>query len=87
MVKKMNLFSTKIETGGHILTRNDAINMPQHNLDLLADSVVNAQERVISPAELMSVLRRREGAAGTNYRGLAFRKGARLSSICFCVCR
>jgi hypothetical protein len=83
----MNLFSTKIETGVHILKLNDAINMPQHNLQLLTSSVVYAQKRVISPTELMSVPRRQEGEAGTNYRGPAFRKGARLSSICFCVCR
>jgi len=87
MVKKMNLFSTKIEAGGHILKLNDAINMPQHNLHLLTSSVVHAQKRVISPTELMTVPRRREGEAGTNYRRPAFRKGAQLSSICFCVCR
>jgi len=79
----MNLFSTEIETGGHILKLNDAINRPQHNLHLLTDSVVNAQKRVIFPTEVMTVPRRWEGGAGTNYRGLAFCKGARLSSICF----
>jgi hypothetical protein len=42
--EKMNLISTKIETGGHILKPNDAINIPQHNLHLLTDSVVNAQK-------------------------------------------
>jgi len=57
----MNLFSTEIETGGHILKLNDAINRLQHNHHLLTDSVVNAQKRVISPTELMTVLRRREG--------------------------
>jgi hypothetical protein len=83
----MNLFSKKIEKGGHILKLNDAINMPQHNLDLLTDNVVNAQKRVISPTELMTVPRRRDGGAGTNYHGPVFWKGARLNSICFCVCQ
>jgi len=72
----MNLFTTEIETGGHILKLNDAINRPQHNLNLLTDSMVNAQKRVISPSELMTVPRRREGEASTNYRGPAFWKGA-----------
>jgi len=71
----MNLYSTEIETGGHILKPNDAINMPQHNLHLLTDSVINAQKRAISPTELMTVSRRREGGDGTNYRGPAFRRG------------
>ena len=87
----MNLFSTKIETEGHILKLNDAINMPQHNLDLLTVGVVNAQKRVISPTELTTVPRSRErvgwGGAGTNFRGPAVRKGARLSSICFAFYR
>jgi hypothetical protein len=61
----MNLFSTKTETGGHILKLNDSINMPQHNLHLLTESVVNAQKRVISPTDLMTVP---ETGGGSRYK-------------------
>ena len=40
----MNLFSAKIEIEGHILRANNAMNTLQHNLDLLIDSVINAQK-------------------------------------------
>jgi hypothetical protein len=59
--EKMNLFSAKIEIEGHILRVNNAINTLQRNLDLLMDSVINAQKgvlqpQVISPVTLMEAL-------------------------------
>jgi len=59
--EKMNLFSMKIEVEGHILRVNNAINVLQRNLDLLIDSVINAQKGVlqpqmISPITLMEAL-------------------------------
>ena len=58
---RMNLFSAKIEVKGHIPRVSNAINALQHNLDLLIDSVMNAQKgvlqpQVISPITLMDVL-------------------------------
>jgi len=59
--ERMNLFSAKIEVEGHILRVSNAINALQRNLDLLIDSVMNAQKgvlqpQVISPITLMDVL-------------------------------
>jgi hypothetical protein len=45
--KKMNLFSMKIEVERHMLRVNNAINVLQRNLDLLIDSVMNAQKGVL----------------------------------------
>ena len=45
----MNLFSMKIEVEGHILRVNNATNVLQCNLDLLIDSVMNAQKGVLQP--------------------------------------
>jgi hypothetical protein len=51
----------KIEVEGHMLRVNNAINVLQRNLDLLIDSVVNAQKgvlqpQIISPINLMEAL-------------------------------
>ena len=59
--EKINLFSTKIEIEGHILRANNATNTLQRNLDLLIESVINAQKwvlqpQVISPVTLMEAL-------------------------------
>jgi hypothetical protein len=51
----MKLFSDKIETGGHILRVNNAINTLQRYLDLLIDSVINAQEGVLQPQAISPV--------------------------------
>jgi len=48
-MKKMNLFSAKIQIEGHILRVNNAMSTLQRNLDLLIDSVVNAQKGVLQP--------------------------------------
>jgi hypothetical protein len=60
------------------LKLNDAMNILQHNLDLLTESVsvVNAQKDVSSPTELMAEPTR-QGKAGANYRGPAVQKGPR----------
>ena len=42
--EKMNLFSAKIEIEGHIVRVNSAMSTLQCNLDLLIDSVINAQK-------------------------------------------
>jgi hypothetical protein len=42
--EKMNLFSAKIEIEGHIVGVNSAMSTLQRNLDLLIDSVINAQK-------------------------------------------
>ena len=60
-MKKMNLFSAKIQIEGHILRVNNAMSTLQRNLDLLIDSVVNAQKgvlqpQIISPVTLMEAL-------------------------------
>ena len=47
--EKMNLFSAKIEIEGHIVRVNNAMSTLQHNLDLLIDSVINAQKGVLQP--------------------------------------
>jgi len=57
----MNLFSAKIEIEGHILSVNNAMSTLQRNLDLLIDSVINAQKavlqpQIISPVTLMEAL-------------------------------
>jgi hypothetical protein len=59
--EKINLFNAKIETEGHILRVNNAVNTLQCSLDLLIDSVINAQKgvlqpQVISPVTLMEAL-------------------------------
>ena len=59
--EKMNLVSMKIEVEGHILRANNALNMLQRHLDLLIESVINAQKgalqpQVVSPTTLMEVL-------------------------------
>jgi hypothetical protein len=59
--EKMNLFNAKIEVEGHILRINNSMIVLQRNLDLLIDSVVNAQKgvlqpQVISPATVMETL-------------------------------
>ena len=59
--EEMNLFSAKIETKGHILRVNNAMNTLQCNLHLLIESFVNAQKwvllpQVISPVRLMEAL-------------------------------
>jgi len=43
-MKKINLFSAKIEIEGHILRVNNAMSTLQRNLDLFIDSVINAQK-------------------------------------------
>jgi hypothetical protein len=60
-IEKLNIFGAKIEVEGHILRVNTAIDTLQHNLDLLIDSIINAQKgvlqpHVISPTTLMDVL-------------------------------
>ena len=57
----LSWLSMKIEVEGHILRVNNAINVLQRNLDLLIDSVINAQKGVlqpqmISPITLMEAL-------------------------------
>ena len=57
----MNLFNAKIEIEGHILRVNSAMSTLQRNLDLLIDSVTNAQKgvlqpQIISPVTLMETL-------------------------------
>ena len=59
--EKMNLFSAKIEIEGHIVRVNSAMSTLQCNLDLLIDSVINAQKgvlkpQIISPLTLMEAL-------------------------------
>ena len=59
--EKINLFSAKIEIERHILRVNNATNTLQRNLDLLIESVINAQKwvlqpQVISPVTLMEAL-------------------------------
>ena len=59
--EKMNLLSMKIEVEGHMLRVNNAINVLQRNLNLLIDSVMNAQKgvlqpQIISPITLMEAL-------------------------------
>ena len=59
--EKMNLFSMKIEVEGHLLRVNNAINVLERNLDLLIDSVMNAQKgvlqpQIISPITMMEAL-------------------------------
>jgi hypothetical protein len=58
---KLNIFSAKVEVEGHMLRVNTAMNKLQRNLDLLIDSVVNAQKgvlqpQIISPIALMEIL-------------------------------
>lgn len=45
--EKKNLFSAKIESEGHILRVNNAMNTLQYNLHLLIDSLLNAQKGVL----------------------------------------
>lgn len=56
----MNVIGAKVEVEGYILRVNTAMNALQCNLDLLIDSVINAQKealpQVISPVTLMEVL-------------------------------
>ena len=57
----MGLFSAKIEVEGRILRVNNAMLTLQHNLDLLIDSVIHAQNgvlqpQIISPVTLMETL-------------------------------
>jgi hypothetical protein len=40
----LNIFSAKVEVEGHMLRVNTAMNKLQRKLDLLIDSVVNAQK-------------------------------------------
>ena len=47
--EKMNLFSAKFGIEGHNLKVNNAMNAVQCNLDLLIESVINAQKRVLKP--------------------------------------
>jgi len=59
--EKMSLISAKMEVEGHILRVNNAMTLLQRDLDLLIDSVINAQNgvlqpQVISPVTLMDVL-------------------------------
>jgi len=58
--EKMNLFSAKIEIEGQIVRVNNAMSTLQRNLDLLIDSVINAQKvvlpQIISPVTLMEAL-------------------------------
>jgi hypothetical protein len=60
ITEKMNLFNAKIEAEGHILRVNNAMNTLQRNLNLLIDSAINTQKRmllqVISPVTLMEAL-------------------------------
>jgi hypothetical protein len=58
---KLNIFSAKVEVEGHMLRVNTAINKLQRKLNLLIDSVVNAQKgvlqpQIISPVALMDIL-------------------------------
>jgi hypothetical protein len=60
-IEKFNVLGAKIEVGGCILGVNTAIDTLQRNVDLLIDSIINAQKgvlqpQVISPATLMDVL-------------------------------
>ena len=59
--EKMILISAKMEVEGHVLRVNNALTLLQRDLDLLIDSVINAQKgvlqpQVISPVTLMDVL-------------------------------
>ena len=59
--EKMNLFRAKIEIEGLIVRVNNAMSTLQCNLDMLIDSVINAQEgvlqpQIISPVTLMETL-------------------------------
>jgi hypothetical protein len=58
---KINLVSAKVEVEGHILRVNGAVSTLQRKLDLLVNSVMNAQKgilhpQVISPITLMESL-------------------------------
>lgn len=53
--EKMNLFNAKIEIEGHISRVNNAMNALQRNLDLLIDSVINAQKGVLQPQVISPV--------------------------------
>ena len=53
--KKMKLFKAKIEIGGHILKVNNEMNTLQRYLDLLIESVINAQKGVLQPQVISPV--------------------------------
>ena len=60
---KMSLVGTKVEVEGHILRVNIAMSVVQRKLDLLINSVINAQKgvlqpQIISPSALMDALLR-----------------------------
>ena len=58
---KLNLVNTKVEVEGHILKVNLAMNAIQRKLDLLINSVINAQKgilqpQIVSPSTLIEAL-------------------------------
>jgi hypothetical protein len=46
---RLNLLDIKINTEGHIAQVNNALNVMKRNLDLMIESVINAQKGVLQP--------------------------------------
>jgi Fic family protein len=52
--KKRDTFNAKVEIEGHILRVNNAMNAIQSNVDMLINSIVNAQKGMVQPQVIKS---------------------------------
>jgi hypothetical protein len=62
-VTQLNILSVKVTIEGHIARANNALDAVQRNLDLLIESVLNAQKgvlqpQIVSPSLLMETLQK-----------------------------
>ena len=67
-VERMNIIGSNVEAEGHLLRVSNAMSALQRDLDLLINSVINAQKGVLQP---QVISRHLEGSVNNEYSGLS----------------
>lgn len=68
IVERMNIIGSNVEVEGHLLRVSNAMTALQRDLDLLINSVINAQKGVLQP---QVISRHLEGSVNKEYSGLS----------------